>query len=144
MLPATRHGPQDIFYCKELCALGWWTMIIAQRIYWILFSLNQSHKIFNHHEGLSCQHGYIRSLFCLLVWGKKIATRSHILLPSFKHMCGWGQPRTFDSPAFPPCTVIEVYIIKPSSHGAGLYACLARSQQAELTGLSSFVLICIF
>lgn len=57
---------------KILCARGWWTTIIAQRFYWFLFSLNQSHKMFNHHESLSSQHRYIRSLFCLLVWEKKL------------------------------------------------------------------------
>lgn len=73
---------------KILCARGWWTMIIAQRFYWFLFSLNQSHKMFHHHESLSSQHRYIRSLFCLLVWEKKFETRSHTHLCPASSTCG--------------------------------------------------------
>lgn len=66
---------------NTLCP-GLWTMIIARRFYWLLFSLNQSHKMFHHHESLSSQHGYIRSLFCLLVWEKKLRQDHTYLLPA--------------------------------------------------------------
>lgn len=32
---------------------------------------------------------------------KKFEKRSHIVLPSFKHICSWGQPRTLNLLLFP-------------------------------------------
>lgn len=57
----TEHLPLQRNICSKIfCALSWGTSINAQRFYCFLFSLNQSHKAFNHPASLRCQNGYIR------------------------------------------------------------------------------------